>query len=246
MKKMILFTMAVFFALPTFAQKGNVVKAGAEALTRRLPQQVEAQIARQMLGKIPAVQFAEISNLVGCPLVQVQLLESVSVPGNGLLQARVMGAEELHDILHTPRQMYVPLSFARALPQELYRGVSLDNLGDLETLLKDGIKTDKTRRGNGIFAGSNLPASITYALPEPWETSFPVLMRIKPTDQFLQDNPPAHFKSEWVFFEDIPADMIPDVLVFVKVNGEAGWYKAQLQGGKVVLTGVAGINIAIK
>ena len=40
--------------------------------------------------------------------------------------------------------------------------------------------------------------------------------------------------------------MIPDVLVFVKVNGEAGWYKAQLQGGKVVLTGVAGINIAIK
>lgn len=250
MKKIILLAVAVMCSsFPAFAQAdkaADALNAGAKVLRGTLTAGIERGIARQTLGKLPVFYRAEIGNFIGSPIVNVGLPEALSVPTTQLLQARVMGAEELHGVLHSPREVYVPLSFANTSKQEMYRGINISEWGDLEKILKDGMKIDRTRTEKGISATSKLPIAITYALPEPWSNgSIPVLTRIKVTDQFLEDNPPVHFKSEHIFFEDIPAEMIPDVFVFLKI-GEPGWYKAQLQEGKVTLVGVPGINMTIK
>lgn len=190
-------------------------------------------------------QLACFVNLPGKPVVSVQLSNPVSVKAGEVLSARVLNHKELYDVLHAPRQMHVPLSFTEK-KHMIFRGMHFDNLHAVKNLLESGLEVDATSNLGVIYASSRLATSLSYALPE-GDVSFPVLTRIELTRQLRETNYPDHFKSRYVFHEDIPANAIPEVMLFLQMGEQQpGWYKAELQNGKVVLTDVPGVNVPLE
>lgn len=238
MKKLLVILLLICCVGPALAQEGKVIKAvkaarGSTALTEAVSQQAARQTLRA--AKIPIPQLAQIANLPGCPTVSVRRANPAPGGVTGVLPARILNYKELHSFLHHERQIYVPLSFAKS-KTGLYRGMQLENLDDVKNLLINGMEVSKTAK-NAIFADSRLPVNMSYALPDPYEeSSFPVLVRIKLTKPFLKRNPPAHLNTQWIFPDDIPAAMLPDVMVFLEIGGEPGWYKVTLENGELVFT----------
>lgn len=240
MKKLIFVLWLVLGISPAFAQGNKVVQTGAKLATSgdialRVARQVEKQAALHAVSAVSGMQLAQIANLPGCPTVSVRRANPAPGGVTGVLPARILNYKELHSFLHHERQIYVPLSFAKS-KTGLYRGMQLENLDDVKNLLINGMEVSKTAK-NAIFADSRLPVNMSYALPDPYEeSSFPVLVRIKLTKPFLKRNPPAHLNTQWIFPDDIPAAMLPDVMVFLEIGGEPGWYKVTLENGELVFT----------
>lgn len=262
-KKSILFAVALLlFTLPALAQGGKkALEIGEQALRSTLATGVEREIAEQTLGKLPTFYRTEIRNFAASPIVKIapnpitamDLLPSVNsrYAADVLLKSGILQSKKMYKLLGGSQEIYLPRSFALTSRQEIYRGASIFRWEDLETILKEGIKAPKTQGGEGIYATSDLSLAtisskprflLEHGVPEEF-TSVSLLVRIKPTDQFLRDNLKHHSESQWLFSNDIPASMIPDVLIFLKMRGERGWYKAQLEGDEVVLIGVPSINV---
>ena len=116
-----------------------------------------------------------------------------------------------------------------------YRGMVLSDLSSLKEVLTKGLEWKKTNY-NRIFASRYLSVALDHAYINPG--LLPVLIRIPETDHLRFNNIMCGDNWTVTFGRDIPADMLSDVMVFLKINGVPGWYDVKYQEDKLVFSRV--------
>lgn len=255
MKKLIFIFLIGMSVSPSLAQGGNrsALSHGIQAATspsvlNSVKQAVVAAMSHHMT-ESPVMTSVQINNFQNHPRVHIST--TIPVP-DGTLSARVLAPYELSPEIFSSSQGYVPLQFLTA-EHAVYRGMKLENIEDLKNILTRGLEINKTQQLNKIYASSSLSVAIYYALPTLWnkwegevQTDLPVLVKIPLTSYLLAENAPDNLGLRQVFYRDIPADMIEDVMVFLEVDGKPGWYKVILNEEKLILTPVANRVCSLK
>lgn len=247
MKKFIVFLLICFCACPGFAQRGKGVRDWFRAL--RLQRSVAQTVTQTAASSSSGIYWAKVANLPGMPLVQVRLPSRPAAPTDGVLSARVLPPSQVYHLINLERttQLYVPRAFAeqdKALYRALYRGVRLTNLNDLQNILENGMEIKKSRF-SAIYSSYSLGDALGYALP-PYEwlvyenigeidLELPVVVKIPVTIRLIEKNTPYDDMGDVIFRQDLWADMISDVMVFLEIDGKADWYKAVLEDKKLLL-----------
>ena len=253
MKKLqviIAFCVVSIGACPVFAQKGKILQAGLNA-AEHAPQNITQNIGRELQrttlqsARSNAPQMARIINLPDMPQVQVRLDDSY--PAGSEVEARLLFRNELYRNVGLAESLHEHMPVAFTYPKkEVFRGVKLAKLGELENLLRNGMELDKSHYKGSIYCGYAPTTALDYALPteesfiyENWaepDMTFPVIMQIPLTEQLLQENPLDPLEDWAVFHKTIPADRISNIVVFLEINGKQDWYKAGLENNRLLLT----------
>jgi len=250
MKKLLMFGVLFLSVTVVYAQQEvkTVVDASVHS-TEQLARTVGKTLQQTTLqsSQAVAVTLAKIVNLPGMPLVQIQT--DTPPATQEVLSARLLLGSELHRNINLTESMhlYVPEAFTDLSKKEVFRGVRLENLAELENIVRNGMELDKTAY-DGIYFGYGPSTALTYALP-PWESTiyegvyeldltFPVLFQLPLASDFLVENPADYSRGYVVFHQTIPAHRFDNVMTFLEVNGKPGWYKAGLYNNKLLLTPV--------
>ena len=229
-------------AVSGFAQRGNLLKEWLGLFNRQAATNAVTKTAAKRT--IPhEIRFAKIDRLPGTPLVQVRVPSSISL--GEILPARVLPPSQVYRSVSLGQRsnFYVPSAFDPS-ERAVYRGIRIKKLTDLENLLRKGMEIRKSSFPQ-IYAAHTPGIALDYALlQEEWaiyenihdiELELPVVVRIPITPKLLSNNPFHNDATEVTFSRSVRADMIPDVMVFLEINGKADWYKAVLENNKLVL-----------
>lgn len=249
MKKILIILLVSLLALPSYAQKGKGLKRLFQFFDRSaVTRTVTRQAAASSLGSSAraGIQLVKITNLPGMPLVQVRVPEE-SVPSQQVQPAQVLPPSQVHKSISLVKdmsaQLYVPSALAEP-GMALYRGLRIKNLKDVENILLRGMEISKSRFSKLYF--SYYPdVALGYTLPpEEWATyedigeidfELPVLVKVPVTIRLLEKNTPHDDGTETILYQDLWADMISHVFVFLKIGEKTDWYEVVLEGGKLLL-----------
>ena len=231
-------------AFPSLAQEGKLIKAGVEKGIV-LAEQVGREAAKAQLAspKMFALNFVNMPATVTALSVQTQLMlhpkELTALqlsPENNTVQAEFFPTKHLDRRMpeFDDLELYGVMGF-RSQGPSVYRGVVLKDLQELENLLICGMEIDKTGY-DGIFTSRYLSVALDYAHRQ--YGNIPTLVQVPVTD-FLLTRRMRGDMMEDVFNMDIPAYMISNVMVFVKINGKPGWYDVKLQEDKLIFSKTA-------
>ena len=242
MKKLIIvFTFAVL-SVGAFAQEGKIIKTGAEALRggTALAEQVGRQVAK-----------AQVTLPLSLPLQFINLPSAtdISLPLPSQLLIRTEEAQKLNIApqLQTVQAEFFPhrqlsrhmkefddVELYAAVGSELvlYRGMVLQNLQDLKDVLINGLVLDKTRH-ELIHVSSYLSVALDHAYVN--YGHLPAVVQISSSERLLSTCVKKDM-MEMAFRRDIPPDMISNVMVFLKINGQPGWYNVKWKGDKIVFS----------
>ena len=233
---------ACFF--PALAQ-GEFIKTGAEAAAgvSNLTEKVTQGVVHHTLNPaVPTVRWAQIVNLPGWPRVQV--LTSTSSEAKVLSGRLLFGTEQRNYVtLDNSLQLYVPKSFA-APGKHVFRGLRLKNLNELEHIARSGMEVEKTHH-EAIFCDYELSTPLSHSILT-WgqlmcaglvdtDLTFPVLVKIPLTPEFLKENPMDLAAGFVVFRQDVPAHRM-SIMALLEINNRPGWYEVKLFNDKLLLT----------
>ncbi|MCQ2410799.1 MAG: hypothetical protein MJ053_04835 [Elusimicrobiaceae bacterium] len=222
-----------------YAQGKSVVEGGVSAAshsTKVLPEAAFQHIRRAMqkcnLSSPLIMQPLQITNLPGSP--EIPLFSHMPV-SSSILQARTLTTKEVSQKIfsHYWTDVYVPVSFASD-EVALYRGMELDYLTDIQHILQNGLECNKSRY-EGIFFSCSLEMALGYTTGK--YRALPVLVRV-PVTADMSGTFKSYFNDEYIFLQDVPADRISDVVVFLEVDGQVGWYKVVLKDGNLALESI--------
>ena len=249
MKKLILILLLTIGITPAFAQ-GNggkaIVRAGTKATATQssIALTVGEQMARQALSR---PSFAQITNWAAKPLIRIQSPSNLTAPMSGelpVLESRVLDWKTVDSYLfpqgHDGRVMYIPTSWKNWQdPNEAawYRGMKFTRLDQIKNLLESGMELSKiSPRYPGVFSSSEIDLALKYASPVGAVAPvLPVMVKMPAVYELSKENEPdGRVDFMRVFRRDIAPEFISDVMVFLEVNGEPGWYKAVLQDNELV------------
>lgn len=251
MKKIIVLFLLGCCTFPVWAQKGHrptpaksKVSVSSTRRTKRNPQKPHDRTSNNYLrGKTQRALASQIEIRQQTRLANFPDQSPISIytPQIRLLSARALLPDELQTLFRLSKQITMPNHF-QVNDQTLYRGMVINQLSDLKNLLQNGLETRQTYHPGEIWTSPYPGVAFDYAIPNAWnhwqeevQTGLPVLVRISLTPPLLAKNPPDIFWQNRVFFRDIPARYMPDVMVFLEVNGQRGWYKATLENEEVAL-----------
>ena len=249
-KRLGLILLFALLALPACAQRGGL-KAWWQALRLRVAvaRNVEEKSVQHIV--VPeqgttVLRRAQISNMMGSPIVQVRLPANTVGQGSEILSARIVKPSELRDAVYLPpTKLYVPQAFAED-ESAVYKGLRIKLLPELQHILEHGLEIDKTIFFK-IHASYELGESYRYMFPPDnnWaeyenlpEITFdlPVVTRIPVTKQMLQENPFEEiYNCEVIFRRDVHPNLISGVMTFLDINGTVDWYQVVLENGKLTL-----------
>lgn len=249
MKKIIITFLICLCTSASFAQRGRGLARFQQLFDRRFAREVLAK--ETTVGGLDAttragVQLAQIANLPGSPLVPVCLPEG-SDPSVEVLRAQVLPPNQVYKsislVKNSKAQLYVPSALTEP-GMALYRGLRIKNLKDVENILLRGMEISKSRFSKlyfsyypGVALGYTLPPEEWAFYEEIGEIDFelPVLVRVPVTIRLLEKNTPYEDGTETILYQDLWADMISHVFVFLKIGEKADWYEAILKDKKLLL-----------
>ncbi len=257
MKKILLLVWIILLAICAFAQSGRVVKTGVQFATQsdvalKVAQKVQQTSVRGAVVPVPA----QISNWSGKPIVRIQpfvtdmAASHASSTDAQQVVARVLdyktAAQHLLPQGREGRMAYIPSSFQEQKNSAWYKGMHVTNLDGLKHVLTKGMTLDKAHHYGGVFATTEVELAQKYAVS--WGSVYPgmpVLVRIPITPKLYTENKPdGGFGFIHKFRQDLSPSLISDVMVFLEVNGEAGWYKVVLQEDELVFHPVSGVTVS--
>ena len=226
---------------PAFAQRNEAkavvqVMRGAEMAQQVSRQVVNAQLASRLVFPLTFVNLP--SSVIPVPsqvIVRPHEASRLHIqPEDNTVQAAVFPTKQLDR--HMPEFDDLNLySLVGLRGPSFYRGMVLPDLQSLKQVLTKGLEWKKTNY-NRIFASRYLAVALDHAYINPGP--LPVLIRIPETNRLRFNNIMDGDNWTVTFGRDIPADMLSDVMVFLKINGIPGWYKATLENEELVLTPV--------
>ena len=242
--------------MPGAAQ--NVVGAGVKFATQsdvalKVAQKVGQQTARASC--LPA-QYIKIANLPGKPLMPLYLGEQTclasALQSNVPLDAKLLDPRTIDKFFSSRNKgpVYVPAPWVNQQEPSWYRGIWLYDLTALKNVLVNGMEVSRSHYRE-IFVISRMDLALQYALPPTvWAGPIlPVVVRIPMVPELLeQSKSDLCFEKGLVdmFYRDIPASFIADVMVFLEVDGKPGWYKVILQKDELTFRPVVGVNLSLK
>ncbi len=247
MRKILILLLVVLFVPPAYAdtrQKAlSLLTQGTNGTIKRVNQAVlERALKNTFIRKVPITTPIKITNLPKEPLVRfsfprkfrttypntVRLIPRASVFNRLFFEGPYRLLEE--------KKLFVPKGMFIAPRESLYRGLRLENFDELKNLLVNGLELDKClipRRE--IYTTFTPSRALLYAVPRGRiEENLPVLIKI-PFVSPLQKLISWREYNVVVFNQDIPAEAVSDIWVFLDVNGKPDWCKATLQDGDLVL-----------
>lgn len=248
MKKLVVLTLICFCFSPVYAQRGSHPHRSSRRMHSNytLRQKVKKKARPTRTHTSEQLQRTRLLNFNGQPVVTFQM------PTTKHLRAQLIEPDILRNIVFSPEHTYVPQSFAEEEPA-LYRGMKFSEITDLETLLTCGLKMEKSSYVGEIFTSPSVNIAVNYALPVLWDTwngevqmDLPVLVRIPVTPALIKINAPDQFGFQWIFRRDVPANMISDVMVILRVNDTPGWYKVVRENGQLIFQPVPGTLIPLE
>ena len=244
MKKQSLLLLCVVLATSAFAQSNAVIKTGAETMhSAKMAQQVTRQLTAQKLESARGADMAgQISRQVAAQMTRVVLpLEFVNVP-EAMVAASVpsqleLGPKDIKELRILPEAERVQATvfpsrkLDRHMPEfddldlysllgyrqhgvSVYRGMVLKDLQELKYLLVYGMQIGKTEH-DCIYTSRHLGVALDYA--SRYYGNIPVVVQVPVTDFLLTRRVRMDIMEE-AFNMDIPAHMISNVMVFLKIN----------------------------
>ena len=112
-----------------------------------------------------------------------------------------------------------------------FRGMELNSLEELETILKEGLPVSKTSF-DGVYFTPDIGLAFIYADNNGVKERISVLLKNINYKELTPINPPAEYSST----RDVLPEEIGDVIVWTTIDGKEGWYKAILdEDNKIAL-----------
>ncbi len=108
-----------------------------------------------------------------------------------------------------------------------FRGMELNSLEELETILKEGLPVSKTSF-DGVYFTPDIGLAFIYADNNGVKERISVLLKNINYKELTPINPPAEYAST----RDVLPEEIGDVIVWTTIDGKEGWYKATLNEDK--------------
>ena len=257
-KRLVMIFTLILSVSPVFAQKGEIIKTGAEIVrggtAAGLKETVTREVGKQILSTsagAPVFQLGQISNWVSQPLVRIQIPQDARFTPPVQEQAepaaiRILDwkTSEAHLFPkgrdgHT---VYIPSSFHENQDPAWYRGMSITRLDELRHAVEKGMTLDKTNHYGGAFASTHKHIALGYSVRlGALYPTMPVLVKIPITPELYRVNEPIG-RSDFIrkFCKDVDPSFISDILVFLEVDGKPGWYKVILEDGELVFKPVPG------
>ena len=243
MKKLLLILIAAATVSPLYAQVGNAGRAvtsvvEGSARGTELAAGVSRKVAAQTVTPAAALRLAQITNLPGKPLVQVRLNTDETSPLEEILPVRILPSIQIYKSVSPlgSRQLYVPSAFTET-KNVLYRGMRFTKLSDVENLLLRGLEI-RLSAYSEIYFAYLFSMAMGYTLPripdEEVKGDFPIVVKVPVIPQL----PVSQTGVTAQAYQDLPAEFISDVMVFLEINGRADWYKAIVENNKLVLVSV--------
>ena len=199
-----------------------------------------SQRVAQQVARVPVSVRVPIVNFPKQPKVSIQLkaqpLENINKPV--VSSARVPDAFEIR----YQRQLPAPRSFFTTKAPAFFRGMQLENIDELKNILLNGLEVSKTHY-KAIYTSYIPSVALAYAFPSfeaamynalDDEKVLPVMVKIV-ADLETFEKAVRDFSAYHTVFQDIPADKIADVMIFLEINGKKDWYKVTLKEGELVL-----------
>ena len=240
MKKIILSLSVLMFASPAFTQVGRaIMQSGFRSVgstQSSMALKVGQKVGQEALAHTSAISLVPITNWVGQPFIQVRTIENNIIPSKNFPVPPSASTAEVLDwktaaqyIFPAGRyghEAYIPTSSDNSQGRYVFRGLPIRRLDELKNLLVNGMERSKTASYfNGIYVADHVTEALGHSVP--WGAlypSLPVIVRISNTPELSAENP-----MEWrtpftgVFHKDIKPRFM-DIWVFLKVNGNPGWY----------------------
>ena len=248
MKKFFTALLVCFCTEISFAQ--NLVGQAGKTVAQGLPD-VPAKVAQALAkngvaSSLVPVQITNLPAAISATQAWVAVPTSEIPAAAQALSARVLPVDELRQAVSNDRKMklYVPSALISG-KYTLYRGLRLQNTDELQNILTHGMEIDKTHH-HTVFVSPNISVALGYMFPHQTarllgtfeEEALPVMIKIPVTQQLLRENSPQKPQEEFggrrVFYQDVPAEQISDVFVFLEVNNQLRWYKAVVEQGQLI------------
>ena len=181
---------------------------------------------------VKKLEFPDLSAPVSSVLITADDINTATVPA----RARILPNDKFS--LGNKEYLYLDayLTHLSAMQERafLYRGMHVSGLQEINTVLHHGLEVNKTHY-DVIYMGDLFAAKI-FAVNEP-KTRIPVIVGV-PGELLV-----PHLKFNTAFHEaefpfDIPPTMFSQLLVFLEIDGEPGWYKVMLDEEKMVFISV--------
>ena len=182
------------------------------------------------------VKTLKIRNLPLRP--RVHIAADIPPAPHGKSSIRLVPPRQVYPLIYRlgERKMFVPQDFVNRT-NALYRGMAITDLDELKNILTNGLETDKSYHHKKIFTAYEPLTAVLYAQPTHRfnaKADLPVLIKI-PLTPALEQYTSDRFETARAFRQNIPAQAISDVWIFLEVNKKADWYKATLENGEIVL-----------
>ena len=247
MKKTIVGTLVAVFILngtPAFAQFKSMPISS-------IGTKIKFAIERTWLRtQHPTIPHIKITNFPGQPLVKLgaPLAEynATAVRPAPVLSARVLSGKENYKeiFLAVPTLdfIYAP-SVLNAGENVAYRGMKLYDLQSVQNILENGIEYTKVseKYEHKIYFSNSLHRAAWHAVQyDSADSEIPVLIKFAmPSKNYVHTERTMWGEDYYCWLCNIPAHFIKDVMVFLEVNGEVGWYKAILENKQLVFIPMA-------
>ena len=241
---------------PAFAQiGGRAVKAGAEALHGgTVANAVSRQAVNQAVKRATAgslVRPVRISNLplsASAKNIRLGMTAAENAPSPSV---RLMDVAQLHaTLLPQKEQMFVPQTLLQEEPA-VYRGLTLTNLSSLQNILTRGLNANYGFYEGQIFTTTSLRLALNYAMPSKYDaaaakkSNIPVVIKIRLTPELTEKIPSGTMGLSRIFYRNVPSYDLTDVMVFLEVNGKAGWYKTEWKNEQIVFSPVPSTRVGV-
>ena len=106
-----------------------------------------------------------------------------------------------------------------------FRGMTLNSLSEVETILRQGLPISKTSY-DSIYFTPELETAFIYADNYGYNNKIPVLLKNVNYKDLTPRGP--KIKTEYLSTRDVLPEEIGDVIVWTTIDGKEGWYKAIL------------------
>lgn len=218
--------------------------------TGSISARVKSTIARTWLQATrPANSYIQITNMPGQPFVKLgaplPAQEGTLTRSSAVLPARMLTGEESYKKIFLGMSLaglvYAPAALNTG-EEVVYRGMKLYDLQSIQNILENGMEYTKASKKNEwkIYFSNSLSRAAQYSIQyDSPESEIPVLVRFVMPDKNLVYARKHIIRGIWDYhyrMRNISVRYIEDVMVFLEVNGKAGWYKAVLENGKLVFT----------
>ena len=246
MKKLLVLSLLCCCFSPVYAQRSNVwpnLTELASQVRLRVERLAIQRQLRQSSGPYLQIMNAP-SRQPSVKLGTTMLPFNTHVSPNDIVPAKILKEREIAQSIFPGETLLSAMYIPEALNTEedvMFRGLRLYTLTSVQNILQNGIQYKKVSPEfeRKIYFTGWVFRALNFAYSAPVDTEIlPTIVkfRVPKDDRNIYARNHIFSVDYYYWAEDVRAEDIQDVMVFLEVDRKLGWYKATLENGQLVLT----------